>query len=101
MRNRHFPRLCRTCDSPMSRQEDKYGHCGAIWDSTDDRRPNTSRVIPEPSADREHARRRRMPATVAADAGTSTMGQLDRWKNEGGSLGHKKVVVPPSDPAKT
>jgi predicted amidophosphoribosyltransferase len=31
MRDRHFPRLCRTCDAPMARQADTCWHCGAQW----------------------------------------------------------------------
>jgi hypothetical protein len=33
MRDRHFPRLCRTCDAPMARQDDTYWRCGAQWAS--------------------------------------------------------------------
>jgi predicted amidophosphoribosyltransferase len=32
MRDRHFPRLCRSCDAPMARQEDSCWNCGATWD---------------------------------------------------------------------
>lgn len=32
MRSRHFPRLCRSCDAPMARQEDTCWSCGAAWD---------------------------------------------------------------------
>jgi predicted amidophosphoribosyltransferase len=31
MRNRHFPRLCRTCQAPMARQLDTCWRCGAQW----------------------------------------------------------------------
>jgi hypothetical protein len=31
MRNRHFPRLCRSCDAPMARREDTCWRCGAIY----------------------------------------------------------------------
>jgi predicted amidophosphoribosyltransferase len=31
MRDRHFPRLCRTCDAPMARQENTCWHCRAQW----------------------------------------------------------------------
>ena len=32
MRNRHIPRLCRSCDAPMAGQEDSCWSCGAAWD---------------------------------------------------------------------
>lgn len=32
MRNRHFPRLCRSCDVPMARQDDACWSCGAAWE---------------------------------------------------------------------
>jgi hypothetical protein len=40
-KNRHFPRLCRTCDAPMAGQEDTCWNCGAVWDegSTTDNEP--------------------------------------------------------------
>ena len=28
MRDRHFPRLCRSCNGPMARQEDSCWRCG-------------------------------------------------------------------------
>jgi hypothetical protein len=32
MRGRHFPRLCRSCDAPMARQQDTCWNCAAAWD---------------------------------------------------------------------
>ena len=32
MRDRHLPRLCRSCEAPMARQEDTCWSCGAPWD---------------------------------------------------------------------
>ena len=29
MKNRHHPRLCRSCQAPMARQEDACWKCGA------------------------------------------------------------------------
>jgi predicted amidophosphoribosyltransferase len=31
MRDRHLPRLCRQCGSPMARQEDACWRCAAKW----------------------------------------------------------------------
>jgi hypothetical protein len=45
MRNRHFPRLCRTCLAPMAGQEDTCWRCGAQWASEDVPRTKL-RVIP-------------------------------------------------------
>ena len=33
-RERHFPRLCQTCQAPMAVQEDNCWACGATWDSS-------------------------------------------------------------------
>jgi hypothetical protein len=38
MRERHFPRLCRSCDAPMARQEDSCWRCEAAWDYRSARR---------------------------------------------------------------
>jgi hypothetical protein len=35
MRGRHLPRLCRSCHSPMARQEDTCWNCGAAWEPAD------------------------------------------------------------------
>jgi hypothetical protein len=31
MRDRHVPRLCRSCTAPMGRQQDACWSCGAEW----------------------------------------------------------------------
>jgi predicted amidophosphoribosyltransferase len=31
MRDRHIPRLCRSCTAPMVRQQDACWRCGAEW----------------------------------------------------------------------
>lgn len=31
MRDRHIPRLCRSCTAPMGRQQDACWSCGAEW----------------------------------------------------------------------
>jgi hypothetical protein len=33
MRNRHLPRLCRTCQAPMAGHEDACWRCGVQWAS--------------------------------------------------------------------
>lgn len=32
MRDRHFPRVCRSCGVPMARQEDNCWHCESVWE---------------------------------------------------------------------
>ena len=34
MRDRHIPRLCRTCDAQMGRQQDSCWRCGVRWDGS-------------------------------------------------------------------
>ena len=44
MRDRHFPRVCRSCQAPMARQEDTCWRCGTRWASEEE--PRTAlRVI--------------------------------------------------------
>jgi hypothetical protein len=68
MRERHVPRLCRTCRAPMARQEDTCWRCGAQWASEDT--PPTRLTVLTGGAH---------PATDARHDG-------DRWANEGGSV---------------
>jgi len=35
MRDRHIPRLCSACGSPMARQESSCWQCGAAWTLAD------------------------------------------------------------------
>jgi hypothetical protein len=46
MRERRFPRLCRSCDVPMARQEDSCWSCEAAWDYRRSARRNAQRAIP-------------------------------------------------------
>ena len=39
MRDRHFPRLCRSCNGPMARQEDSCWRCEAPADGEPEPRP--------------------------------------------------------------
>lgn len=95
MRDRHFPRLCRSCDAPMSRQEDSCWHCGAVWDYPAERRhalrvirggdagsPAGSRQSPEPEAVGHEAR-----------AVAQAQQDSDRWTDEGGSVAAEESRV--------
>jgi hypothetical protein len=68
MRERHFPRVCRSCSAPMARQEDTCWRCGTQWASEDE--PRTTLTVIAGGA--------RGVSDVRLDA--------ERWTNEGGSV---------------
>jgi len=72
MRERHFPRLCRSCSAPMARQEGTCWRCGSQWTSEDAPR-TTLRVIAGGASNIQH--------------------DADRWANEGGSVAAEAVAV--------
>ena len=84
MRERHFPRLCRSCNAPMARQEDTCWSCDAAWhDGSDDR--NAWRAIEVGDAGRAEGRDQLpVPAVLGK---TRAFGQarpdVDRWAEEG------------------
>ena len=45
MRDRHFPRLCRSCQAPMARQEGSCWRCGSQW-ASEETPPTRLRAIP-------------------------------------------------------
>jgi len=66
MRERHFPRLCRSCDAPMARQEDTCWSCEAAWDYPS-ATTNAGRVIPGgPTARPGHAGQPSAPAVIGS-----------------------------------
>jgi hypothetical protein len=75
MRDRHVPRLCRSCHAPMARQEDGCWRCGAPW-ASEDVAPTTLRVM----AGGQRAR-------PAGPARASARVDEDRCMNEGGRIG--------------
>lgn len=78
MQERHFPRVCRSCQAPMARQEDTCWRCGTQWASEDEPR-TTLRVI---AGGAEGGDRHDAATAVAVEARWET----DRWTNEGGSV---------------
>jgi hypothetical protein len=62
MRDRHFPRVCGSCDAPMARQEDACWSCGTRWASEDE------------------------PRTALHAAPEEGLLQTERWIDEGGSF---------------
>ena len=81
MRERHLPRVCRSCQAAMARQENACWRCGTQWASEDGPR-TTLKVIPG-----RCARTGRGPATADdrrhRGRGVRRGGSLD---NEGGSV---------------
>jgi hypothetical protein len=68
MRARHFPRLCRSCEAPMARQEDSCWRCKAPWI---DREPTlvTRRLFPGSlAAGRASTPERMISTTSSSDA---------------------------------
>jgi hypothetical protein len=83
MRDRHFPRLCRSCQAPMARQEGSCWRCGAQW-ASEDVPPTKLRAIAGG-----------LPAhPVAEPARAQTSDDDDRWTNEGGSVGSERSAPP-------
>ena len=77
MRERHSPRVCRSCQAPMARQEDACWRCGTRWISEDAPRTTLKVILGGARvADRP-------PPTIADTAGAD---EADRWTNEGGSV---------------
>jgi hypothetical protein len=68
MRDRHIPRVCRSCKAPMARQEDTCWRCGTQWASEEEPRTTLKLVAGG--------------ARAASDARLDA----DRWTNEGGSF---------------
>jgi hypothetical protein len=75
MRERHFPRLCRSCRAPMARQEDTCWRCGTEW--APEAEPRTTLRLIAGGA---------RPAAPTARAASEAGADADRWTNEGGSF---------------
>ena len=88
MRDRHFPRICGSCQAPLARQEHACWRCGTDWAIEDE--PRTSlRVIPGGAL--TLAAVAPEPAIAAASNGslraaTEARVAADRWSDEGGHL---------------
>jgi hypothetical protein len=77
MRDRHFPRLCRSCHGPMARQDDACWRCGARW------------VVEEQSAT---ILRLPVRTTLTVSAGAAGL-DVDRWATDGGTAAVQKGAV--------
>jgi hypothetical protein len=83
MRNRHLPRLCRSCQAPMAGQEDSCWSCGAQWASRE-ASPTPLRAIAVG----------RLAHAVAELGRADARRDDDRWTNEGGSVGSEVAAAP-------
>ena len=70
MRDRHIPRLCRSCRAPMARQEDSCWRCGDHWVTAD------AATVSPSGAPRDDDR-----------------AQAARWTDEGGSWAGRPLVA--------
>jgi hypothetical protein len=86
MRDRHLPRLCRSCRGPMARQEDTCWRCGARWAAEE--QPPTILCLPVPAV-----------LTITGgdieDAPDAASLEADRWVNEGGTFAAPDRAVAP------
>jgi hypothetical protein len=76
MRERHFPRLCRSCDAPMARQEDTCWSCEAAWDYRS-ARGRAWRVIPAGHAARPDGGDQPSARAVTGKARAGAQARLD------------------------
>jgi hypothetical protein len=75
MRQRHVPRLCQACRSPMARQATACWRCGTQWASENEPRTRL-RVISGG-----------MPAAAGNErAVRAARIEMDRWADEGGRV---------------
>ncbi len=82
--NRHIPRLCRSCDAPMARQEDKCWSCGAVWD---DRATPDAAAVAAPDAGAATAGPvAHVSGSTSKSASQLTRVDTERWADEGGSM---------------
>jgi hypothetical protein len=86
MRERHFPRVCRSCHAPVARQEDTCWRCGAGWASEDVPRTTLRLIAGGAPTNVAVAPRRRIAVADNARAATEAHLDTDRWMNEGGSF---------------
>src|SRR3954454_8100728 len=91
MRERHFPRACRSCRAPMARQEDTCWRCGAPWASA--AAPRTTLHIIAGGAPEHVARPPEIVVADNAPAATDARLDADRWINDGGSVAAEAAVA--------
>ena len=79
MSDRHIPRLCRSCDAPMDRQEDTCWRCGATWDYGTPAARATGTIAERATAAAGSA----SPAPGGTER-AGIQGDSDHWDDDGG-----------------
>jgi hypothetical protein len=94
MRDRHFPRVCRSCQAPMARQKDMCWRCGAQGTSEDGPRTTLQAIAGGAPTRAAGAHHRGIAVVVADTARAATEARVDaeRWMNEGGSFDHEAAA---------
>lgn len=94
MRDRHFPRLCRSCQAPMARQENACWRCGTDWATEDEPTATLRLVSARASEDVASASHAGIPTTPADEDRAAVLARLDtdRWIDEGGTLGSEPAL---------
>jgi hypothetical protein len=75
MRSRHFPRLCRSCQAPLARQEDSCWHCGTPWAPEDEPRTRLRAIVGGIATDGTEG----SDLAVAAEAGHDASRRAAPW----------------------
>ena len=93
MRERHFPRVCRSCRAPMARQQDTCWRCGAPWATADT--PRTTLHVIAGGVPTRVATAPDPRVAVADESRAATDARLDaeRWINDGGSVAAEAVAL--------
>jgi hypothetical protein len=68
VRDRHIPRLCRSCTAPMGRQQDACWRCGGEWSTSAPSRPAADPI-----------------AAAVLDAEAEARVSAQRWIDGGGT----------------
>jgi hypothetical protein len=94
MRDRHIPRLCRSCQAPMARQEDACWHCGTNSATQDYRTARIRLVSGGASIEAANVSHPGIATTRAGDERAAIQAHLDanRWIAEDGSLGSEATL---------
>lgn len=94
MRERHFPRVCHSCQAPMARQEDTCWRCGARWASEAAPRTTLQVVAGGVPTHAARAADRRIAIALADNAlrATELRQDADRWFDDGASVAAETVA---------
>jgi hypothetical protein len=88
MRDRHLPRLCRSCRGPMARQEDSCWRCGARWAAEEQPPAKLRLAVPAVLT---------IPVRIAHAAGPASL-DADLRLNAGGAVAEPDRAVAAARP---